>query len=220
MTAKAVCFDLDDTLYPYAEYARSGLRNAADELAAVTGEHYREELFELYFERDVSEGTFDRLLAEQDLPAELADRLVEAYHEAVGPLEPYDDTRSVLQDLSESYRLGLVTDGRNGLAKLDALGLRPVFEAVVVTPPLDLTKAQREPFDRVTEALDIEYGEMVYVGDDPRVDFAVPNRLGAGTVRLRRGRYTDYSPPSETAVPDAEIEALGDLPMVLEENGW
>jgi len=220
MTASAVCFDLDDTLYPYAEYARSGLRNAADELAAVTGEHLREELFDLYFEEEVTEETFDRLVAENDLPAELVDRLVEAYHDAVGPLEPYDDTVPVLEELDERYRLGLVTDGYNGLRKLDALGLRPKFDAVVVTPPLNLTKAQREPFDRVTGSLDIDHEEMVYVGDDPRVDFGVPNRLGAGTVRLRRGRYTHLSPATETAEPETEVASLAELPAALADNGW
>jgi len=220
MSAEAVCFDLDDTLYPYADYARSGLGNAANELATITGKDLSEELFELYFERDVSEGTFDRLLEEHDLPADLTDRLVEAYHDAVGPLEPYEDTVPLLEELSEEYQLGLVTDGHNGLGKLDALGLRPKFEAIVVNPPLGLTKAEREPFDRVTSALDIAHEEMVYVGDDPRVDFGVPNQLGARTVRLRRGRYTDLSPSTDTAKPDAEIANLAALPKVIADNDW
>ena len=216
----AVCFDLDDTLYPYADYARSGLRNAADELAGLTGRHLRAELFELYFDRGVSEGTFDRLLADHDLPAALSEPMVEAYHDAVGPLEPYDDTEAVLAELGESYTLGLVTDGHNGEAKLSELGLDGYFDAVVVNPPLGITKREREPFDRVTSQLAIDHDEMVYVGDDPRCDFAVPNVLGAGTVRLRRGRYTDHSPASNDAVPDAEIERLAELPGVLDSNGW
>ena len=217
---RAVCFDLDDTLYPYADYARSGLRSAADELAAVTGSHLREELFELYFERDVAEGTFDRLLDEHDLPAELTETLVAAYHDAVGPLEPYPDAEPVLRELGETYRLGLVTDGRNGDAKLDELGLGSHFDAVVCNHPLDLTKQQREPFERVTARLDIDHDEMVYVGDDPRCDFAVPNRLGAGTVRLSRGRYTDHVPLSSAAVPDAEIDRLAELPTLLDADVW
>jgi len=220
MARSAVCFDLDDTLYPYTDYARSGLRNAADELASVTGHHRRAELFDLYFERGVTDGTFDRLLDEHDLPAELTGRLVEAYHDAVGPLEPYADAEPVLRELGSAYRLGLVTDGRNGVGKLDALGLRAHFDAVVVTPPLGTSKQQREPFDRVTSALDVDHEEVVYVGDDPRADFAVPNELGAGTVRLCRGRYVDLAPPAETAVPDAEIDALAELPATLETNGW
>ena len=216
MSTAAVCFDLDDTLYPYADYAWTGLRAAGDHLADLTGRQFTDELHELYFEDGVTTGTFDRIVERyDDLSASVVDDLVEAYHGATVPLEPYEATEPVLRQLREEYRLGLITDGRNGYAKLERLGLEEYFDTVVVTPDFEISKRYREPFDRALEALEVEPSRTVYVGDDPRVDFTVPNRLGMGTVRLRRGRYTDLD-PEEPATPDVEIDSLDRLPAVLE----
>ncbi|MFC7229627.1 HAD family hydrolase [Salinirubellus salinus] len=216
---QAVCFDLDDTLYPYAEYARTGLRAAADRLAARTGRGLHTELEWLYFEADVTEGTFDRLLERHGLSAELVDELVEAYHGATADLSPYDETPAVLERVGRTHDLGLVTDGRNGRQKLTRLGLDGRFDAVLVTPTIGSSKHEVEPFERVLDDLGVGPGRAVYVGDDPRVDFRVPNDLGMRTVRVRRGRYTDLEPGSAAAAPDHEIHRLATLPDLLERLG-
>lgn len=218
MRPDSICFDLDDTLYPYAEYARTGLQAAGDRLAAQTGRRLTDELLELYFESGVTTGTFDRLVERyDDVPPSLVSDLVAAYHDADAPIEPYEATVPVLQDLRDEYQLGVVTDGRNGGGKLRRLGLdEGYFDAVVVAPEHDTSKHHPEPFDEALAALSVDPERTVYVGDDPRVDFTVPNRLGMGTVRLRRGRYTDLDPAEPKAVPDAEIQNLDELPAVLE----
>lgn len=215
MTLEAVCFDLDDTLYDYHEYARSGLRAAADRLKAATGETLHDELHRLYFEEGVTAGTFDRLVARRDLPPEIVDELVEAFHGATGPLSPYDDAEGVLDRLERDHRLGLVTDGRGGRAKLRRLGIREYFDAVVVTPELDCSKRHAGAFEAVLDGLEVP-AAAAYVGDDPRVDFRVPNALGMRTVRLRRGRYADLEPDGNRAAPDAEVERLVAVPAHLE----
>ena len=221
MRPDSVCFDLDDTLYPYAEYARTGLRAAGDRLAARTGRRLTDELLELYFDDGVTTGTFDRLVERyDDVPPSLVSELVAAYHDADAPIEPYEETVPVLRDLREEYRLGLVTDGRNGDGKLRRLGLDDgYFGAVVVAPEYDTSKHHPQPFDEALATLSVDPERTVYVGDDPRVDFAVPNRLGMGTVRLRRGRYADLDPPEPRAAPDTEIESLAELPSVLGSAG-
>lgn len=215
----AVCFDLDDTLYPYAEYARAGLREAANRLTALTGQHLHNELADLYFEEGIRTDTFDRLLARHDeLRSDLVEDLVAAYHNSSSALEPYPETESVLERLGEQHRLGLVTDGQNGHDKLDRLGLDSYFDAIVVNPNIGCTKHEREPFERALSTLAVPPARTVYVGDDPRVDFRVPNRLGMGTVRVRCGRYTHLDPDDERAAPDVEIDRLKELPSLLEEQ--
>lgn len=215
MTIRAVCFDLDDTLYDYEAYAEAGLRNAADLLEARTGERVHEELHALYFEAGVTDGTFDRLLDRHDLPADLAADLVEAYHSATEPLAPYDDAAEVLPVLASTHRLGLITDGRGGHAKLHRLGIGDYFEAVLVTPTIGRSKRDAAVFERVLAALSVAPSAAAYVGDDPRVDFRVPNELGMETVRLRRGRYVDLEPTEEAAAPDHDIDGLDGLDGLL-----
>jgi len=209
----AVCFDLDDTLYPYSAYARAGLAAAADLVAERTGRLLHAELVELYFRDGVTEGTFDRLVAEHGLAVDVGE-LVEAYHGAVGPLAPYPDAERALAAL-EDRELAVVTDGRNGHAKLDRLGIADRFDTVVVGPAAGVSKDGPEPFERALAALSASPEAAAYVGDDPRVDFRVPNELGMCTVRLRRGRYAGLDPAEPAAAPDTELPGLDPLAALL-----
>ena len=214
-----VGFDLDDTLYPYAEYARSGLREAARYLGDRTGRYLDDELVALYFEEGVTDGTFDVLLDRHDLDPGLTGDLVEAFHGAEEPLTPYPETERVLSRLGRDHQVGVITDGRNGRAKIRRLGISNYLDGVVATPPLGLSKHQVEPFERLLSALEVDPERAVYVGDDPRVDFRVPNDLGMTTVRLRRGRYRSLEPAEAAAAPDLEIDRLGRLLAVLGDRG-
>jgi putative hydrolase of the HAD superfamily len=217
---EAVCFDLDDTLYDYHEYARAGLRAAADRLERLTGQSVHEELQRLYFEQGRTQGTFDALLDRHEIQVQedadaLVEDLVDAYHAAADPLDPYPETERVLSRLGREYELGLITDGRNGRAKLRRLGIEDHFEVVVVGPELDRSKRDPVVFQRAISGLDGEPERTVYVGDDPRVDFRVPNRLGMATIRLRRGRYADLEPDGTGGAPDAEIDHLDAVPALV-----
>lgn len=204
----AIGFDLDDTLFAYHDYARAGLDAAADHLETVTGRSYHDELRTIYFREGVTTGTFDYLVDAEDIPPELIEECIEAFHAAETPLTPYPDTKPALDALGRSHRLGVLTDGRNGRSKLRRLGLAEYFDAIVVTPELDRSKRDRTVFDRLLSDLDVEPSAAAYVGDDPRVDFEHPNAMDMTTVRLRRGRYVDLEPPGEAARPDHEIDSL------------
>lgn len=211
MITRAICFDLDDTLYEYREYARAGLASAADRLEDLTGQNHYEELETMYFEDGITDGTFDRLLQRHGYPAEFSEDLVTAFHDATSPLQPYSETVSVLSDLSSRYKLGLITDGREGESKLRRLSITDYFDEILVTPTTDFSKRHSVVFEWMLDTLGVAPRESVYVGDDPRVDFEMPNHLGMRTVRLRRGRYKDLDPESSSAVPDHEIEELRDI---------
>lgn len=212
----AVCFDLDDTLYPYASYARAGLDAAADYIAAETDRRYHDELRDIYFEGGITDGTFDVLIDRHDLDEQLLSGAVDAFHGSTTPLEPYPETATVLDELAETYQLGLITDGRGGHAKLDRLGLGDRFAKVVVTPENDSSKHDPQVFEKVCAAMSVRPQSMVYVGDDPRVDFRLPNTSGMTTVRLRRGRYRYLAPPDGRSEPDAEIQCLDELPAIID----
>lgn len=216
MTAiKAVCFDLDDTLYDYEQYAKAGLRSAADRLESRTGQHYHEELLSMYFEEGITGGTFDQLLDRHDLPGHLTGELVEAYHSSTEPLSPYEDTEPTLSKLSETVQIGLLTDGRGGHSKLRRLGIEAYFDAVLVTPTIGYSKREPEVFDAILSDLWVSAENAVYVGDDPRFDFRIPNEFGMTTVRLRRGRQADREPETPDAVADIEIDRLDELGACL-----
>jgi len=217
MTTTAICFDLDDTLYPYDEYARAGLREAADRLVELRGRHLHNELADLYFEEGITAHIFTRLVnRHDDLSQSVTHDLVDAYHDSSVELEPYADTVGVLELLSENHRLGVLSSGRNALEKLQRLGLQGYFDTVISTERLDISKTDQESFDRLCSTLSVQPERCIYVGDDPRTDFVAPNRLDIGTVRLRRGRFSHLDPDSDVASPDVEIGRLEELPSLIE----
>ncbi len=217
MTVRAICFDIDDTLYPYAEYARPGLRAAADRLETITGRRLHNELADLYFEEGITSHIFDRLVGRYDtIDSSVTAELVDAYHDTSTDLDPYDDTVTILELLRDHHRLGVLGSGRNPHEKLSRLGLGEYFDTVVSTARLDTSKRDAEPFERLCSALSVDSSRTIYVGDDPRIDFVVPNHLQMGTVRVRRGRYAHLVADGEAGAPDVEIDRLAELPALLE----
>lgn len=211
---EAVCFDLDGTLFDDRQYIEAGLRSAAAELERIAGVALEREILEAYFDRGITEGTFDAVLDEHDLSQEFVPRLVDAYHDHEAELTPYPGVVDTLDTLGESYQLGLITGGRNGREKLDRLGLAEYFEAVVVTDDRPYSKYDPDPFEAVCEALDVATDDTAYVGDRPALDFPQANRLGMYTVRVETGRYATVD-ATEDDRPDATIETLEALPELL-----
>lgn len=213
----AICFDLDDTLFDYEQYIEAGLREAAAVIESETGTDLESELLTLYFEDDVRDGTFDVLIDRHDLPDGLTPRLVEAYHSSSEQLTPYDETERVLSTLGDTYRLGLITDGRNARSKLRRLGLTGHFETIFEGPAHGIDKTDVRPFREVLSELDVDPEGTLYIGDNPHTDFRHPNALGMYTVRLRRGRYVDRD-PRDGESPDAVIDSLSELLTLLDED--
>lgn len=212
---EAVCFDLDGTLFDDRQYVEAGLRAAARVVEAETGEDVTRDLFEAFFGDEVREQTFDHVLGRRGLPTDLVAELVEAYHDHDAALDPYPEAVEVLDRLRREYRLGLLTGGTNGHDKIDRLGLKTYFDAIVVAPACGLTKREPEVFVRLLEELDVAGSEAVYVGDRPRLDVPQPNRLGMHTVWVRTGLHGG-PPESERERPDRTVESLDRLPDVLE----
>ncbi len=212
---RAVCFDLDGTLFDDRQYVRAGLEAAAEELAAREGVDLRAELLAAYFRRGITERTFDVVLSEAGLSTDHVPALVDAYHGIDASLVPYPDAEATLTKLCGEYRLGLVTGGRNGRTKLRRLGLARYFGAVVVTPERGEEKTESAPFVDALAALGVSPSDAAYVGDRPTLDVRRPADLGMATIRVRRGRFGDEE--SEGGLePDATVDSLEGVPAALE----
>ncbi|MFC3958115.1 HAD family hydrolase [Halovivax cerinus] len=215
---RAIGFDLDGTLFDDRQYVRQGFDAAASYLARETGRDLRDAFADAYFERGITDRTFDVVCREQGLDPAYVPALIEAYHGSTAPLDPAPGAESVLQSLGRICRIGVLTGGRRGRSKLERLGLDTFVDAVVVTPDRDLSKRQREAFSVFYDELGVEPHESIFVGDRPELDLRWPAELGALTVWIRG---TDRSRPvnSPTHEPTAVVDELRRLPEVLESIG-
>jgi 4-nitrophenyl phosphatase len=79
-----------------------------------------------------------------------------------------------------------------------------------------LGKPSVETAGAVSDRLDADPADCVVVGDRLDTDIALGERLGARTVLVRTGAHDEDDIASHDATPDQVIDALGDLPAVLE----
>lgn len=221
----AVVLDLDDTLYPEEAYVRSGFRAVAECAQARGGVPATEAERELValFEAGVRGDTFDRWLAARGLDLPVSE-LVGAYRAHAPAIAPFPEAEALLDALrADGVRLGLLSDGDPAVqgAKLDALGLRARFDAVVMTGELgpEAWKPSPRGFAELLRRLGgLAASAAVYVSDNPAKDFLGARRAGLRSIRVRRpgGLYAQLEPVTPDHAPDAEVSGLADVREALE----
>jgi putative hydrolase of the HAD superfamily len=223
---RAVVFDLDDTLYPESAYVRSGFRalgDWAEERLGVPAEEAYAEL-EALFRKGVRGDTFDRWLAARGIAdAGLVSELVRVYRAHRPAIEPFPEAPALLDRLGRRYALGILSDGEVEVqsAKLDALGLRDRFTAVLVSGELGRDAWKPSPLGLRTllERMGgVAAGEAAYLADNPAKDFIAARVAGMLSVRLRHhgGIYSSLEPENAEHAPDSEASGLDEVEAVLE----
>lgn len=212
---KAVVFDLDDTLYPEREYVRSGFRAVADMLEARGKAGAFDELDAL-FEKD-REGVFDRYADSRGVDAK---ELVELYRTHAPDIKLFDDVLPALAELRDNgYKLGIITDGRpqGQRAKIAALGLETVVDKIIITDELGerYRKPSEKAFELMCEELCVSPDEMLYVGDNPKKDFAIKKSLPVKTVRVYRGGLYGAEPYADGIKEDESISSLAEISQAV-----
>lgn len=118
-------------------------------------------------------------------------------------------TRDMLRALKGSYRLGLLSNFTHAPAAeglIDHLGLRPFFEAVVISGAVGVRKPHPLIFDHLVDALRVPKTRLIYVGDDPDSDISGAMDAGIRPVWMTYVRNRDIP-----VVPGLMPES-GDLP--------
>jgi putative hydrolase of the HAD superfamily len=186
-----VAFDLDNTLYDEGLWYDAALPPIAAHLAARSGNSAGkiEEFLRATLEAHGRHyhHLFDDVLREIRLPHEPHLRDVLAiFRDAPTSLELFPAMRELLADLAGHYRLGLITSGQPLVQerKLELLGIRPLFAAVILSSTLPENKPGRMPFARLLEAVGVPAARAVYVGDNPLFDFRGANEVGMHTIRV------------------------------------
>jgi putative hydrolase of the HAD superfamily len=191
--ADAVIFDLDDTLYPEKGYVRSGYASVAEAFPNI--ENMEERLWKAFEEKKPA---IDLVLGEEGMGESERMRAVEIYRNHSPRIELYSGVEQLLLRLSETKRLGLITDGRpeGQRAKIDALDISGYFEKIIVTDELggvQFRKPDKTAFVMMQKELDVPFCRMVYIGDNPKKDFKAPELLGMKAIHFlnRDGLYNN-----------------------------
>ncbi len=241
---KAIAFDLWETLItdtPEQSRQQERLRlDRMSEILAARGlgatteriEHAYRVLWhrcqELYWSADVDvpcRRQIEHFVEEMalDVDAATLDDLEEAYARAAVEVLPslVDGAPEVLAELkARGYRLGLIsntgrTPGSALREVLDELDLAQHIDAMVFSNEHGVCKPRTSIFAALREALGVDYGETLFVGDNLYVDVHGAQRAGMRAVHfIPRVRGTAVAPHVEHGleiVPDATIGDLREL---------
>lgn len=202
----AIIFDMDDTLYLERDYVKSGF-DAVGRALDCPG--FGTFCWERFLD-GVRGNTFDLALAAfPGVHAEIRD-LVDVYRRHRPQIALCADARELV--CSTRLRTGLISDGPidSQRAKYYALGLLPWIECPIFTQETCASKPAPAAFQLAAYTLNTPYERCLYVGDNPKKDFAGAHELGMKTVRIRRPEALHASVESGDDV-DFEIQSLGEI---------
>jgi putative hydrolase of the HAD superfamily len=212
---RAVLFDLDDTLYPYARYRRSGFAAVAHDLEARTGRP-ADVLFGMLCRASASGPRgmeFQTLCRVCDIPCDEVPLMLEAYRRHAPVVWPSWDVVPTLRRLrTAGWKLAIVTNGTPSVQrmKVDALGLGALVDAVVCAHEhAPDGKPARACFDEALHRLGADAEASVHVGDDPVCDIA-----GARGAGLRAIQIVRPGSPGRTDA-DAVVSRIGEVVDVV-----
>lgn len=125
----------------------------------------------------------------------------------------FPDAAQLLPDLARRLPLALVTNGAPDLQhfKIDASGVRPFFQSIVVSGELGIGKPHPAPMQRALQELNCDPAHAAMVGNNLSSDIAGALNTGVHAIWLNR----DAAPLTGDTRPDAVVASLYELPSLV-----
>lgn len=212
---KAVIFDLDDTLYDEADYVESGFRAVSDYFSE--GKVSYAELLNAF---ENGESAIDYVLKRKNIYSEEKKRkCLEIYRNHIPAISLRKGSKELINSLKQKgYKIGIITDGRveGQRKKIEALKLDEIVDEIIITDEIggiEFRKPNDISYRIMKTKMRLDYGEMMYVGDNVYKDFIAPRKLGMVTVLYKNKRGLYYS--EKNNLGEQEILDLGEILELL-----
>ena len=222
---RAVCFDLDNTLWhvePVLERAELILADWMRTRYPRIPEHFsvadiRKARAALMLElphrahdlKFLRLENLARLAESVGYEREIAHEAFAVWHAARNQCAPFDDVIPSLEKLKPRFRLATLS---NGNADLTAIGIAHYFEARLHAADLGRAKPDVRVYRALADTLTLDPAEILFVGDDPQADVAGPRNAGMKTVWVNRG---GHEWPAELLPADHVIADFHELVTLL-----
>jgi putative hydrolase of the HAD superfamily len=221
---KVVVFDLDDTLISEKQYIKSGYHHIAkllhSELGIDEGKLYSD-LTELF--NKSSKNVFNRLFDKLEVvyTQDTIMKLVEEYRNHLPDIEFFKDAIPCFESLKQKgIKLGIITDGYLNAQrqKLKAVEAYDYFDEIIMTDELgrEYWKPHTKAFEMVREKFNVEFNEMIYVGDNPEKDFYISKIYPITTVRIYRNGVYKEKKYFKDIMEDKRINSLAEMNKLID----
>jgi 2-haloalkanoic acid dehalogenase type II len=225
---RAICFDLDNTLWEIEpvlsraegiladwlrhRYPRIPERFTAQDMLAARAALAREQPHQAHDFTWLRRESLSRIAAASgyhaDQASDIAQQAFATWHAARNQCEPYRDVIPALERLKARFRLATLS---NGNADLGRIGLAHHFEVSLSAGALGCAKPHPRAYLALAEALTLKPAEILFVGDEPHADVLGPREAGMQTVWVNRvgAAWPDAMPAADICVTDlAELVTL------------
>ncbi len=225
-SVRAIAFDLDDTLWDVEPVLARAERRLLEWMREhcpriperVSPEEMRAARMRLALEQPEWSHDFTYLRSESlarharecGYDAEIARRAFEVFYAARNELEPFRDVRPALERLKGRYVLASLS---NGNADLVRIGLDDLFAVSLNARLIGAAKPHPRCFERLAADLRLAPAQILYVGDDPRVDVEAAHAAGLRAAWINRCRRPW---PPQIGRPDLETPDCLALAEALE----
>jgi len=200
---KGIVFDLDDTLYPFEQYLESGFRAVARYTAEKYGIDpeesyaYMKILYSRYGEKEV----LAKLVNQFSLESAAIIELMSVFRDHKPTIALFPGYRKIIQNLSNYHVLGIMTDGDPDVQgkKINALRIQRHFRSIIFTGKYEDARLKPNTFcyTLIARVMGVHPRELVYVADNPLIDFLGAKKAGLLTLRVLTGEFKDKSVPME-----------------------
>ncbi len=222
---KVIAFDLDDTLWdvvPVILQAEAALdqwlaANVAGLQYTVTSmRELRKEVVDenphlmnsvTEFRRSIIERAIHKSGIDASIATDQSHRAMDVFLHARNQIELFEGAEEVLAELATQYTLGALT---NGNADIMRMGLGRIFSFAFSAEDVGAPKPEHNLFFAALEHTRIKPEEMIYVGDDPKLDVDAATKAGLRTIWMDRGKKA----PGEFEA-DAIITDVSELPHAV-----
>jgi putative hydrolase of the HAD superfamily len=222
---RAICFDLDDTLWAIepvleraehiladwmrARYPRIPQRYTPADIRAARAALMRELPQRAYDLADMSVENLARLAESVGYERDMAREAFAVWHAARNQCQPFAEVLPALESLGRSFRLATLS---NGNANLATIGIAHHFEVSLHAAALGCAKPDPRAYTALAQALTLEPGEILFVGDEPHADVAGPRSAGMQTVWMNR---SGLAWPAELRAADHVVADFRELVTLL-----
>lgn len=222
-----VCFDLDDTLYSKEFFQLGAYQEISDYLTSkysVKRNLFFDAMCNLSKKKYSNyPHLFEEVLSKFNLNREdVVKECVEVYRSYIPKkivAHPY--VYEFLSNLKKKkYKLAIITNGYPDTQKkkVEKLKLKKYFSKIVYADELGKNREYRKPHTKpyrvVLDHFGVKANQMVYIGDNPYVDFEGAVFLGIGCIRVLTGEFS--SAPINSEMND-KVGVINNLEKLNEE---
>lgn len=216
---KAIIFDLDGTLISERDYMYGCFNNVGNYIANQYGLDNRKtkieliELFDIEWNR-----VFNRFGDNNNIKFSDEDirKLVDIFRKTDPVVSEYDDLEVISNLYNRNIRLGIITNGRTEIqrSKIEKFRFNRLFDMILLADELgqEYWKPHMLPYEKMKQALGIDYKEMIFVGDNLYTDIIGAKQLGIETVYIdRKDKLNRFDKDEIEEMCDYVIESLSEL---------